>query len=122
MAWKFIIGKEISTQIADRITVDLLTGAVLPEQRLPDIPDMSRITGASANTVVDAYNELIHEGIVLNKGVLVFNPDLTKARERRENIARAACVRLCGELDSLGLNAKEQMQLFGKVLVDASHK
>lgn len=117
MAWKFVVGREIKEQIADRITIDLLTGAIAPEQRLPDVSDMSRITGVSANTVVDAYNTLIREGIVLNKGVLVFNPDMSSARERRERIAQSACARLSDELTSLGYNPKEQMQLFGKTLI-----
>lgn len=118
MAWKFCKGKEISKQIADKITIDILSGAVLPEQRLPGIEDMSRITGASAKMVVDAYNELIRDGIITNKGMLIINSDLEPARKRRICIAKAACAALSGELDALHLSRAEQLKAFGEVIIE----
>ena len=121
MAWKFHNGKEISKQIADKIAVAVLTGAIIPGQRLPEISEMSKITGTSANTVVSAYNELIREQIVQNRdGILIINSELSYAIKRRDKIAQECCEKLINELSGIGLSPKEQLTMFGNLVVTKS--
>lgn len=121
MAWTFCNGKAIGKQIADRIAVDILNGAILPQQRLPAVDDMSKLTGASANTVAQAYDELLRDGIIEDCGVLVISSDLSAANRRREAIVRDAISRLATELTELGLPRRQQLILFGEILIEQSN-
>ena len=120
MAWNFCNGKSIGKQIADKIAIDILTGAILPQQRLPAAEDMSKITGASVRVVLSAYDELLKDGIVRQDGFLIISDDLTAAKKRRDAIAREAAVKFTKELSELGLSRPEQLTLFGETVVEQS--
>lgn len=119
MAWNFCKGKSISSQIADRIAVDVLSGAILPSQRLPYAEEMSKITGASVFVVKEAYNELLREGIVTGE-LYILSSDLTPARARRDRLARNAVTGFISELSDLGLTRTEMLQLFGSTVIEKS--
>lgn len=121
MAWNFCKGKAIHSQIADRIAIDVLTGAILPTQRMPSVEDMSRITGASVQIVAKAYDEIVSCGIAqLHGGLLIVSEDMSAARLRRDELAVEATERYIRDMEEIGLSRKEVLGILGTSLVKRS--
>ena len=105
MAWNFCSGKPIYPQIADRIAIDIVNGRVLPSQRLPEVGDMSKITGASESMVMKAYDLLTECGIIEKYGSLfIVKEDLTAAKARRRKLALDCTNKFLEDMHELGMD------------------
>lgn len=68
MAWSFSEGKAVYLQIAERITVSILSGKYLPSEQLPSVRQLALEAAVNPNTVQHAFCELEDEGIIVSKG------------------------------------------------------
>lgn len=121
MAWSFCKGKPIAKQITERIAVDMVTGAILPKQRLPEIEDMCSITGASAHSVATAYAELTECGIAIPHGkILIISDDMEPAIQKRNDMAENITAEYINNMASLGFSRKETLAVMGKTIIAKS--
>ena len=68
MAWSFSEGKAVYLQIAERITVSILSGKYLPSEQLPSVRQLALEAAVNPNTVQHAFCELEDDGIIVSKG------------------------------------------------------
>lgn len=70
MAWKFTSDKLIYIQIAERITLSVLSGEYLPGEQIPSVRQLALEAAVNPNTVQHAFSELEREGIIISKGTI----------------------------------------------------
>lgn len=68
MAWSFFGDKAVYLQIAERITVSILSGKYLPAEQLPSVRQLALEAAVNPNTVQHAFCELENAGIIVSKG------------------------------------------------------
>ena len=87
-------GQPVYRQIMDQIKFYAASGAISPGSRLPSIRELSRTLAVNPSTVVKAYTELEHEGLLENRqGRGAFLAENTKAiseEEQRKLIGQSA--------------------------------
>jgi GntR family transcriptional regulator len=87
-------GIPVYRQIMDQVKYYVASGALSVGAALPSIRELSKTLSVNPSTVVKAYNELGHEGVIEmlhGKGVFVTGgPSKISAKEMRENIRRIA--------------------------------
>ena len=81
--------KPIYLQISDHLCERILSGDLLPEDRIPSVRDYGADIGVNPNTVMRTYEKLTADGIIFNKrGIGYFvAPDareMVLERERKE--------------------------------------
>ena len=64
MAWKFESGRPIYAQIAEYLTMDILSGVYPPGERLPTVREFASCAAVNPNTMQKALLELEHIGLV----------------------------------------------------------
>lgn len=64
---EFDSNKSIYLQICDVIYEKILSGALLPEARIPSVRDYGADIGVNPNTVMRSYEKLTAEGIIYNR-------------------------------------------------------
>ena len=68
MAWSFSAEKPVYLQIAERITVSILSGKYSPSEQIPSVRQLALEAAVNPNTVQHAFSELEDEGIIVSKG------------------------------------------------------
>ena len=64
---EFNSNKSIYLQICDAICEQVLSGALLPDERIPSVREYGADIGVNPNTVMRSYEKLTNEGIIYNK-------------------------------------------------------
>ena len=106
-------GVPLYVQLMEQVKHAVETGALRPGDQLPTIRALAQELVMNSNTVVRAYRELEHEGIVeLRHGLGVFiSPSVSargKVMRQAQNIVESAI----GRLRSLGVTEQEMRRLF----------
>jgi len=106
-------GVPLYVQLMEQIKHAVETGALRPGDQLPTIRALAQELVMNSNTVVRAYRELEHEGIVeLRHGLGAFiSPSVSakgKVMRQAQNIVESAIERL----RSLGVTEQEMRRLF----------
>jgi GntR family transcriptional regulator len=105
-------GTPLYVQLVEHLKHSIETGAIRAGEQLPSVRRMAENLLINPNTVIRAYRDLEHEGIVeLRHGSGVFVRQSIAARtalmKRAEPVARSAVNRL----ESLGLSEEEIRRL-----------
>src|SRR5579859_593218 len=106
-------GVPLYLQLMQQVKHAVETGALQPGDQLPTIRALAQELVMNSNTVVRAYRELEHEGIVeLRHGLGVFISSSVSARgkvmRQAQNVVQSAIERL----RSLGITQEEIRRLF----------
>lgn len=107
-------GEPIYTQIVEAIKYAVAAGQLAPDSRLPSIRALSDELKINARTVVKAYEELEHAGVVImrhGQGVFIAENRAAPAAVRREAMA-ALVRRLLAEAARLGASPDEVEAIF----------
>jgi GntR family transcriptional regulator len=105
-------------QVMDQIKLYVASGALAEGQQLPSIRELARELAVNPSTVVKAYNELQHEGVVAmlqGKGAFVRAADRGLTRRARREALRPLVRRLAVEASQLGLTDVELGTLIDEV-------
>ena len=112
-------GEPIWRQIVEQVKFRIASGEVASGEKLPSIRSLGNELSINPRTVVRAYEELSHLGLVVTRqgqGVFVRNGDgreaVTKSA-RREALMRLNR-RLLAEGSRMGASAEEMIELFQK--------
>jgi GntR family transcriptional regulator len=110
-------GVPLYLQLMEQVKHAVETGALRPGDQLPTIRALAQELVMNSNTVVRAYRELEHEGVVeLRHGLGVFISQSVSAKgklmRQAQNIVESAVERL----QSLGVTEPEIRRLFESAL------
>lgn len=69
---EFDVNRPIYLQIYDTICDQVLSGALVPDGRIPSVREYGAQLGVNPNTIMRAYEKLTTDGIIYNKRGLGF--------------------------------------------------
>ena len=105
-------GIPLYLQLMEQVKHAVDTGALRPGDQLPAIRALARELAMNANTVVRAYRELEHEGIVeLRHGLGAFISDSVEARAKLMRRAQTIVQSAMDRLQTLGVTGEEIRRL-----------
>ena len=67
MEWKFRSDLPIYSQLVDQIKLGIVSGSLLPGERVMSVRDMAREAGVNPNTMQRALQELERDGMVYSQ-------------------------------------------------------
>jgi GntR family transcriptional regulator len=106
-------GVPLYLQLMEQVKHAVDTGAVRPGDQLPTIRALAQELVMNPNTVVRAYRELEHEGVVeLRHGLGAFIGESVESRGKSMRKAQAIVQAAVDRLRSLGLTEAEMRRLF----------
>ena len=119
MAWQFRNDIPIYTQLIAQIQQRIVSGALLPGERLPSVRDLAAEAGVNPNTMQRALTELEREGLLLSERTQgrYVTSDAKAIGELRKDIARQAADSFRREMAALGFNEEEMMDFFRERLL-----
>ncbi|HEY4088156.1 MAG TPA: GntR family transcriptional regulator [Bryobacteraceae bacterium] len=106
-------GVPLYVQLMEQIKHAVETGALRPGDQLPTIRALAQELVMNSNTVVRAYRELEHEGIVeLRHGLGAFISSSVSAKSKVMRQAQHVVESAIERLSSLGVTQQEMRRLF----------
>jgi len=106
-------GTPLYLQLVERLKHAIATGAIKAGDQLPSVRKMAEDLLINPNTVVRAYRDLEHEGILdLRHGSGVFVRDSVVSRSRLMNKAEPVVRSAIDRLESFDLSEEEIRRLF----------
>ena len=89
MAWSFETDRPVYIQIAERITMSVLSGEYLPGRQIPSVRQLALEAAVNPNTVQRSFAELESLGIIVSGGTTgrFVTTDLKKIEENRKRVA-----------------------------------
>ena|SRR3569833_41423 len=106
-------GVPLYVQLMEQIKHAVETGALRPGDQLPTIRALAQELVMNSNTVVRAYRELEHEGIVeLRHGLGAFISSSVSAKSKAMRQAQHIVESAVERLSSLGITQEEMRRLF----------
>jgi GntR family transcriptional regulator len=106
-------GVPIYVQLMEQIKHAVETGALCPGDQLPTIRALAQELVMNSNTVVRAYRELEHEGVVeLRHGLGAFISSSVSARGKVMRQAKHIVESAIERLQALGITEQEMRRLF----------
>ena len=116
-------GVPLYLQLMDQVKHAVDAGALRPGDQLPAIRKLAEDLVMNPNTVVRAYRELEHEGIVeLRHGSGAYIAESVVARSGLMRKAEAIVQAALERLQALGLNAEEIRRLWESLLAIAPNR
>jgi len=110
-------GRPIYLQLMDQIKHAIETGALRPGDQLPTIRTLGEELVINPNTVIRAYRDLQHEGVIeLRHGSGAFISDAVVGRSKVIRKGQAVMQAAIGRLVSLGLSEEEMRRLVENAL------
>lgn len=106
-------GVPLYIQLMEQVKHAVETGALRPGDQLPTIRTLAQELVMNPNTVVRAYRELEHEGIVeLRHGLGAFISDSVEERSKLLRRAQAIVQSAVERIGSMGVTEEEVRRLF----------
>jgi GntR family transcriptional regulator len=100
--------RPIYEQIAEKYKTLILKGALLPDEKMPSVRQLSMQLSANPNTVQRAYSELERQGFIYTvKGKGNFVRGDSFLREERLRELRQALLDLIAEAGEVGISPEE---------------
>ena len=110
-------GRPIYLQLMDQIKHAIETGALRPGDQLPTIRTLGEELVINPNTVIRAYRDLQHEGVIeLRHGSGAFISDAVAVRSKVIRKGQAVMQAAIERLVSLGLTEEEMRRLVENAL------
>lgn len=108
-------GVPIYLQLMEQVKHAITTGALEPGEQLPSIRKVAEDLVINPNTVVKAYRELEHDGVIEMRqgtGAFVRESSGLNQKTKRLNVAVPLVRELIGRLREMGLREEEIRRLF----------
>lgn len=118
MAWKFSSDKLIYTQIAERITLSVLSGEYECGQQIPSVRQLALEAAVNPNTVQRAFAELENEGIIISKGTIgrYVTEDTEVIENCRKKSAKQTVASFAKSIQPLNLSKQEIIKMIEEEL------
>lgn len=120
MAWSFSDDKPIFQQLADIITLDIVSGKYAPGERLAAVRELAVTAGVNPNTVQRALSAVEDSGLIYTKrgeGRFV-GEDKSVISEMKQCFVKQKTESFIESLESLGLSGDEIKTAVAEQLAD----
>ena len=109
MAWQFRNDIPIYTQLIAQIQQQIVSGALLPGERLPSVRDLAAEAGVNPNTLPRAMMEMEREELVHSQRTAgrFVTEDAQRIRQLRESMARQRVKEFLEGMYLLGFQTEE---------------
>lgn len=109
MPYEFDSGRPIYTQLLEKITTDIVSGALKPGQKMPGVRELGAHYGVNPNTVQRTMAELERQGLVYSERTAgrFVTRDVDKIHETRISIARDLAHSYLKNMQELGMPTDE---------------
>lgn len=116
MAWQFRNDIPIYTQLIAQIQQKIVSGALLPGERLPSVRDLAAEAGVNPNTMQRAMMEMEREELVFSQRTAgrFVTEDAERIRRLRETLAREKVKEFLEGMYLLGFRQEEIMAFVEK--------
>lgn len=118
MAWNFTSDKLIYMQIADRITLSVLSGEYQAGQQIPSVRQLALEAAVNPNTVQHAFAYLEKEGIIISKGTVgrYVTEDIAVIENSRKKAAEQTVKAFAKGIQPLGISKEEIIKMLEEEL------
>ena len=109
MNWTPDRKKPICPQLCQHLCARIVTGELLPDQRLPSVRELAMDVGVNPNTVQFAFTQLEQQGILYSQrgaGWFVC-PDITPAQNAHQALIRETVDDFFQVMTALGMNPEQ---------------
>lgn len=109
MSYDFDSGRPIYTQLLEKITTDIVSGARSPGQKMPGVRELASEYGVNPNTVQRTMAELERQGLVYSERTAgrFVTQDVEKIHATRISIARNLAQNYLKSMQELGMSTDE---------------
>lgn len=109
MPYEFDSGRPIYTQLLEKITTDIVSGALTPGQKMPGVRELGAHYGVNPNTVQRTMAELERQGLVYSERTAgrFVTQDTEIIHEMRISIARDLAQTYLKNMQALGMSTDE---------------
>ena len=113
MAWKFDSDRPVYVQIAQRITLSILSGEYYPGQQIPTVRQLAVEAMVNPNTVQRSFSFLESQGLVISQGTQgrFVTHDLEKIEEHRRRVAEETIHDLIEKAKLLKLSRERLLEM-----------
>ena len=113
MAWQFRNDIPIYTQLIAQIQQRIVSGALLPGERLPSVRDLAAEAGVNPNTMQRALAQLEAEGLVYTERTTgrFVTEDTALLEQLRDETARAMTTEYLEKMRGIGYGPAEAAKL-----------
>ena len=113
MAWQFRNDIPIYTQLIAQIQQRIVSGALLPGERLPSVRDLAAEAGVNPNTMQRALAQLEAEGLVYTERTTgrFVTEDTALLEQLRDETARAMTAEYLEKMRGIGYGPAEAAKL-----------
>jgi GntR family transcriptional regulator len=112
-------GIPVYLQLIEQVRHAIETGSLQTGDQLPTIRGLAQELVINPNTVVRAYRELEHDGVVeLRHGSGVFISASIAAKSKQMRQAQAIMAQALERIDKIGITARELRRLFESELLE----
>lgn len=115
----FSNNKAIYLQIADSLTDEILSGHLMPNNRVPSIRDLSAQFQVNVNTITRTLDYLQQQGVIYNqRGIGFFvaeNAPQSILDERRKNFTLKVIPEVCREMRLLAIPVNEFINIYNSI-------
>ena len=101
--------RPLCPQICEHICSLIVSGKLIPDQKLMSVREMAISTGVNPNTIQRSFEMLYNDGLLYSvpgSGWYVSN-DISKAKEKLNKTIFEKTKKYFGEMKALGLNPEE---------------
>ena len=117
-------GETIWRQIVEQVKYRIAAGQAAPGDRLPSIRSLAGELKINPRTVVKAYEELAHMGLVVmrqGQGVFVMDRRVDTTAAARRRVLCDLSRRLLAEASRLGADSNEVIEVIRKTAEEMEH-
>ena len=109
MPWEFRSDAPIYTQLIDQLQRRIVTGVLLPGERLPSVRDLAGEAGVNPNTMQRALTEMERQGLVHRQRTAgrFVTEDAGRIKALREDMAREQLRGFLSGMAQLGFSREE---------------
>lgn len=113
MAWFFTQDKAVYLQIAERITILILSGKYAPSEQIPSVRQLALEAAVNPNTVQHAFSELENQNIIVSKGTLgrFVTDDVEVIEKCRKRLAEKYAAEFITKASALSLQKDELISI-----------
>ena len=118
-------GEPIWRQIVEQVKYAIAAGRIESGSQLPSIRALAAELAINPRTVVKAYEELAHMGLVVmrhGQGVFVSQTQVETSAGTRRRVLEDLCRRLLAEASRLGADPEEVTKMIERIAMEMRHE
>ena len=122
MRWEFDNTRPVYIQLCEQFTNAIISGALLPGEKLMSVRDLAKEAGVNPNTMQKALSELERSGLLYTQRTAgrFVTENKEKIKEIKQETARLRVLQFLNEMAQLGINSQEIKELLSHMKKEES--